>query len=102
MVDGVLGVKAILLGVRSRVVPIVHCHFPYLQQCFVVEDSLGICGYVVAASDAKKFVKMTELTWIPEMVEKYPKDAGDASEIMAGRRGSLCDARGIMTFMVPS
>jgi len=52
------------------------------EQCFVVEDSLGICGYVVAAPDAKKFVKMTELTWIPEMVDKYPKDNGDAPESM--------------------
>ena len=63
---------------------------------------MGICGYVVAASDAKKFVKMTELTWIPEMVEKYPKDAGDASEAMAGRRGRISGARDIMTVMVPS
>ena len=59
-----------------------------------MEDSLGICGYVVAAPDAKKFVKMTELTWIPEMVDKYPKDNGDAPESMTGKGYESCHIRG--------
>lgn len=57
----------------------------FLQQCFVVEDSFGICGYVVAAQDAKKFVKMTEMTWMPEMCLKYPKSAQELNDSLSGK-----------------
>ena len=34
--------------------------------------------------DAKKFVNMTEMSWIPEMCLKYPKNAFEVTETIAG------------------
>ncbi|XP_045473462.1 protein O-GlcNAcase isoform X1 [Harmonia axyridis] len=49
---------------------------PYLllhpEFCLVVEDDSGIVGYACAAPDHKKFRVKQELSWIPEMCEKYP------------------------------
>ncbi|XP_077991979.1 protein O-GlcNAcase-like [Glandiceps talaboti] len=45
------------------------------EYCFVLEDESGVCGYVLAALDAKNYVKMYESGWIREMCAKYPKPA---------------------------
>lgn len=42
--------------------------------CFVVEDDVGVVGYVCGAPDYKKFRVKQELAWIPEMGKKYPED----------------------------
>ena len=65
----------------SRIMPAL---FSLRQQCFVVLDDSGICGYVVAAQDAKKFINMTEMSWIPEMCLKYPKNTFEITETIAG------------------
>ena len=39
---------------------------------FVVEDDLGVCGYVVMALDAKELAKKSRMGWYPAMCEKYP------------------------------
>ncbi|XP_059468397.1 protein O-GlcNAcase isoform X2 [Neocloeon triangulifer] len=41
--------------------------------CFVVEDGWDIVGYVLAAVDARDFLRKTEMAWIPNLCEKYPK-----------------------------
>lgn len=41
--------------------------------CFVIEDGWDIVGYVLAAENAKEFMKQTEVAWIPSMMEKYPR-----------------------------
>jgi len=44
------------------------------QYCFVIENTEGaVCGYVVAALDARIFSKQVEEAWIPAMCMKYPK-----------------------------
>lgn len=50
--------------------------------CFVVEDENGIVGYAMAALDAKQFYKKVELTWIPELCEKYPKPVKGDGELL--------------------
>lgn len=49
----------------------------YLQNspeyCFVIEDCQGVCGYVLAALDAKTHLEYLETTWIPAMKDKYPR-----------------------------
>jgi len=49
--------------------------------CFVIEDGWDIVGYVLAALDAKQFLKKTEIAWIPSLVEKYPKPESCESEV---------------------
>jgi protein O-GlcNAcase/histone acetyltransferase len=39
--------------------------------CFILEDEEGICGYVVAAVDAKEYYKKLEIAYLPAMREKY-------------------------------
>ncbi|XP_063237337.1 protein O-GlcNAcase isoform X2 [Bacillus rossius redtenbacheri] len=48
--------------------------------CFVIEDEAGLVGYALAALDAKQFYKKLELSWIPEMCEKYPRTKEDGQE----------------------
>ena len=43
------------------------------QYSFVIEDHEGICGYVLAALDAKDFTDKLEKDWLPAMQLKYPK-----------------------------
>jgi len=40
---------------------------------FVVEDEDGICGYGLAALDAKQYLKKLEMAWLPELCSKYPE-----------------------------
>ena len=43
--------------------------------CFVLEDEETgrVCGYAVAACDARDFNRKFEMAWLPAMQEKYPK-----------------------------
>ncbi|KAK7109535.1 protein O-GlcNAcase-like [Littorina saxatilis] len=54
--------------------------------CFVSEDQHGVSGYVLAASDARRFLAKTKEAWTPAMREKYPKplhdDISPAEEVM--------------------
>lgn len=66
---------------------------PYLtlssQYCFVIENLEGIvCGYVLAALDARAFYKQMEMAWIPMMREKYPisKSTGVSTPAQVGFR----------------
>ncbi|CAB3372754.1 Hypothetical predicted protein [Cloeon dipterum] len=43
------------------------------ENCFVVEDGWDIVGYGLAALDAKDFLRKSEMAWIPNLREKYPK-----------------------------
>ena len=43
--------------------------------CFVAEDEERVCGYVVAAQDAKDLACKTDESWVPSMQNKYPKPA---------------------------
>ncbi|RUS72113.1 hypothetical protein EGW08_020126 [Elysia chlorotica] len=38
---------------------------------FVIEDDMGVCGYAVAALDARELAKKVEVAWLPAMREKY-------------------------------
>lgn len=42
------------------------------EYSFVIEDDVGICGYVVAGVDARDLSKKSKMSWIPTMCEKYP------------------------------
>lgn len=42
---------------------------------FVIEDDMGICGYTVAALDARELGKKVEVAWLPTMHEKYQAPA---------------------------
>lgn len=44
----------------------------FSKYCYVLEDDLGICGYVVAADNIKSYRGHLEKTWLPEMRIKYP------------------------------
>ncbi|GIY72380.1 hypothetical protein CDAR_594351 [Caerostris darwini] len=61
------------------------------EYCFVVEDENGICGYALAALDARQLKTKCEMCWLPELFAKYPapkKSSGElltpAEEIIAG------------------
>ena len=43
------------------------------EMCFVVEDEIGVMGYVVAALDSRSFRQKQTMSWLPAMCEKYPK-----------------------------
>jgi len=43
------------------------------EYSFVIEDELGVCGYVLAALDAQVHNDKLEKQWVPSMQEKYPK-----------------------------
>jgi protein O-GlcNAcase / histone acetyltransferase len=49
--------------------------------CFVIEDGWDIVGYVLGAVDAKQFLKKTEVAWIPNLCEKYPKPESAHPEV---------------------
>uniref|UniRef100_A0A2C9JS88 protein O-GlcNAcase n=1 Tax=Biomphalaria glabrata TaxID=6526 RepID=A0A2C9JS88_BIOGL len=40
--------------------------------CFVIEDEVGVCGYVVAAVDAHDLNNKSKMAWVPSVQEKYP------------------------------
>jgi ribosomal protein S18 acetylase RimI-like enzyme len=44
---------------------------------FVLEDDSGICGYVLGASDSRKFHQDYLVKWAPDLQRKYPAPTGD-------------------------
>ena len=54
------------------------CRFigPYVvlspELSFVLEDSRGVCGYVLAALDSRGFYDKFTNDWLPQLVGKYP------------------------------
>lgn len=52
--------------------------------CFIVEDNNEICGYALAALNAKQFQQKLTTAWIPEMCFKYPEKLSDVDESNAG------------------
>ena len=45
------------------------------EYCWVLEDSAGVCGYVLCALDHDAHARRTQNAWIPHLMEKYPKPA---------------------------
>lgn len=49
---------------------------PYLELCrdlsFVLEDTVGVCGYVLAALNSKEFYQLFKEQWLPKVQELYP------------------------------
>ena len=43
------------------------------EYCFVVRDHAGVCGYVLAAPNARLFFERVENSWIPTMTQKYSR-----------------------------
>ncbi|XP_054709720.1 protein O-GlcNAcase-like [Uloborus diversus] len=50
--------------------------------CFVVEDDTGICGYALAALNARSLRKKSEMCWIPELLSKYPAPKKASGEML--------------------
>ena len=44
---------------------------------FVLEDKLGICGYVLGTKDTKKFFKKMNEKWLPKYQRRFPMPDGD-------------------------
>jgi len=42
-----------------------------------VEDDIGLCGYALAVLDAKSYFAKLEVSWIPELLKKYPLHQGE-------------------------
>lgn len=39
---------------------------------FVLEDDIGVCGYVLAVLDSRQFYKQFAEKWTPSIINKYP------------------------------
>lgn len=39
---------------------------------FVVEDSEGVCGYILAVLDSQSFYQQFKQEWLPTVIDKYP------------------------------
>lgn len=39
---------------------------------FVVEDSDGVCGYILASLDSQSFYQHFKQEWLPTVIDKYP------------------------------
>lgn len=50
--------------------------------CFVVEDDTGICGYALAALDARQLRTKWEVCWVPELLRKYPAPKKEGGEML--------------------
>ena len=44
---------------------------------FVVEDSAGVCGYILGTLETRAFDAWLERTWFPPLRERYPQPTGD-------------------------
>lgn len=51
------------------------------EYCFIVEDEIGLCGYVLAVLDSKTYYNKMEVSWIPEMLKKYPLKNGHEENV---------------------
>lgn len=47
------------------------------EHALVVEDSEGVCGYVVGALDTCEFHARVRAQWLPGLAARYPDPAGD-------------------------
>ena len=47
---------------------------------FVVEDSEGVCGYVLAVLDSKAFYHQFKKEWLPTVIGNYPAPLPKANE----------------------
>ncbi|XP_042909994.1 protein O-GlcNAcase isoform X1 [Parasteatoda tepidariorum] len=52
------------------------------EYCFVVEDETGICGYALAALDARQLKQKCETAWIPTLQTKYPSPKKENGEML--------------------
>ena len=56
---------------------------PYLafapELSFVLEDDQGVCGYVLATTNSRRFFERYEREWRPDLVAHFPKPVGDAA-----------------------
>ena len=56
---------------------------PYLefepQLSFVLEDSQGVCGYVLATANTQEFFQQYENAWRPSLCRAFPQPTGDAN-----------------------
>jgi protein O-GlcNAcase/histone acetyltransferase len=62
------------------------------EMCYVLEDELSMCGFVIAAVDANILEKKLANVWIQKMKEKYPdqeekEDVPDLVQVLS----SCCD-----------
>lgn len=48
---------------------------------FVVEDSEGVCGYVLATLDSSQFYDSFLNDWLPTIIGKYPKPSTDEEQL---------------------
>lgn len=48
---------------------------------FVVEDSEGVCGYVLAALDSSQFYDGFLNDWLPTIIGKYPKPSAGEEKL---------------------
>ena len=39
---------------------------------FILEDDIGVCGYVLAALDSRSFYDQFTTEWAPEVAKNYP------------------------------
>lgn len=44
---------------------------------FVLENSAGVCGYILGALDSREFDERLEREWFPALREQYPQPASD-------------------------
>lgn len=42
------------------------------ELCFLLEDELGVCGYIVATADSLRFEERLEREWLPALRQHYP------------------------------
>ena len=47
---------------------------------FVLEDSQGVCGYILGVLESKTFDKWLETEWFSELRKQYPKPTGNEKE----------------------
>ena len=40
---------------------------------YVLEDDVGVCGYVLAALDSKPFYALLQSEWLPKAAAMYPQ-----------------------------
>ncbi len=52
---------------------------------FVLEDTEGVCGYVLGALDSEKFYERVRKEWLPVVSRKYPKIALLSPEKFPGK-----------------
>lgn len=49
---------------------------PYLalspDLSFVLEDDVGVCGYILSTLDSREFYNRFNRDWLPEVTKRYP------------------------------